>query len=342
MRPFDVMIGLALAGLATDAAAQTSPSFDCSKATTAIEKTICADKDAAAADRAMADAYRRLLESLGNPAARTHLQRDQMAWLTDRQRICGSPSGAAGGRTMPLCLTELATARAERLAALPAGNAYSFVGERRLVERGRRGGVSYNIAVSYAVFEFADINYAGVNGTIKAWAEKFAADVRPSTQGNAGGPTEIGWFLDSGHVVHAASRDLVTVAAHWLLFTGGAHPNNGRIAWQVALTSGSLLRLDDIFGPASLWPEAATRLVQADLKKQFEERPGNEESLEPAVLRKMVVDARRWIFARDSVKVTFDPYEVGPYAAGPYEVELSYGALAPYIRTDGPLASRAR
>ena len=82
--------------------------------------------------------------------------------------------------------------------------------------------------------------------------------------------------------------------------------------------------------------------MRVDLKKQFEEKPGFEESLEPAALAKLLAEARRWIFTADKVILTFDPYEVGPYAAGPYEVELSYAALAPYIRKDGPLSSRAR
>jgi hypothetical protein len=165
--------------------------------------------------------------------------------------------------------------------------------------------------------------------------------VRPPAQGAAAVP-DIGWFLDSGHAVHVASRELVTIAAHWLVFTGGAHPNNGRAAWQVELTSGRLLRLDDIFDPASAWPDGVTRLVRAELGKQFVERPGFEGSTAPAALRKMVIQSRRWIFAADKVTVTFDPYDVGPYAAGPYEVELSYAALAPYLGKNGPLRDRSR
>src|SRR5262249_36492203 len=127
-----------LLAIASGAEAQTRPSFDCTKATSTIEKAICADKEAADADRARSEAYRRPAESLANPAARAHLLRDQTAWLSDRQRIC--PLHAAQSqtdRTLPTCLRDLATARAEHLSMLPAGNAYPFIGERRLVERGR-------------------------------------------------------------------------------------------------------------------------------------------------------------------------------------------------------------
>ncbi|MCW5746902.1 MAG: DUF3298 domain-containing protein [Alphaproteobacteria bacterium] len=325
--------------MAFGAAAQTGPGFDCAKATTAVEKAICGDAEAAAADRKMADAYARLLASLTLPAARSHLQRDQTAWLSDRQRACAPAREKA--RDVMTCLRELTAARAEHLVGLPGGEDYPFVGERRLIERGRRGGVAYDIAVSYAVFELPGVDFAQPNAAIRDWVDKNAAYARPPTDATGGGP-DIGWYLEGGHDVLVATRGLVTVAAYWSIYSGGAHPNHGRTAWQVDVVRGRLLSLEDLFEPSSGWPDAITALVRADLKKQFEERPGNDEALEPAALRKAVIETRRWIFAKDKVTLTFDPYEVGPYAAGPYEVDLSYAQLARYLRKAGPLAGKAR
>jgi uncharacterized protein YecT (DUF1311 family) len=333
------LLAIALPGVAT---AQAGPSFDCAKAATAVEKAICGDKEASAADRKMAEAYRTLLASLVNPAARAHLQRDQSAWMGDRRRVCAPPRlQVDADRTMPACLRDLALVRAGRLANLPTGDAYPFVGERRLVERGRRGGVPYDITVSYAAFERPDVDGTRVNAAIKGWVDKLAAYARPPAKAEPGTP-DIGYFLEAGHEIHVAARDLVTVAAFWQLYAGGAHPNSGRTAWQVQPTTGRMLGLDDILDRASGWQDGVTRLVRDDLKKQFAERPGFEESLEPAALHKLVAESRRWIFFRDKLTLTFDPYEVGPYASGPYEVELPYAALAPYIRKDGPLGDRAR
>jgi hypothetical protein len=243
---------------------------------------------------------------------------------------------------MATCLTDVMAVRAERLATMPRGDAYPFVGERRLIERGRRGGVTYELSVSYPVFSFLGADSSRANAVIKTWVDEFAADVRPQAQAAPGGSPDIGWFLESGYVVHRAAPDLLTVAAHWLVFTGGAHPNNGRAAWQFEPMTGRPLALGDILDPGSDWPDAVTALVRADMMKQFVERPGFEGSIAPAALHKMVIQPRRWIFAADKVTVTFDPYDVGPYAAGPYEVELSYTALSPYIRKDGPLRTRRR
>jgi uncharacterized protein len=328
--------------LPAEAPAQAGPSFDCSKATSPVEKAICADPGASEADRKMAAAYDRLLQSLTAPQARAHLQRDQVAWLSDRHRVCApAPAEIPEARETAACLRDQADARAEWLALLPGGNDYPYVGERRLLEQGRRGGVPYRITVSYAAFGFHEVDYTRANAAIKAWVDEFAAHARPPAERGPGMPG-IGWFLEAGQFVHVPSRELVTVAAYWTIYAGGAHPNHGRLAWHVELTTGRLLGLDDILDPRSGWREALLPKVRADLKKQFEERPGFEEQLEPAELGKALDEARRWVFTRDNVLLTFDPYEVGPYASGPYEVELSWATLAPYLRKDGPLASRAR
>ena len=42
--------------------------------------------------------------------------------------------------------------------------------------------------------------------------------------------------------------------------------------------------------------------------------------------------------ARGCPKSIFNAYDVGPYAAGPYEVDVSYDKLKPILRPDGPIA----
>jgi hypothetical protein len=40
--------------------------------------------------------------------------------------------------------------------------------------------------------------------------------------------------------------------------------------------------------------------------------------------------------------VTFDPYQVAPYAAGPQYVLVPYSALKDIIKADGPIAGLAK
>jgi hypothetical protein len=48
-------------------------------------------------------------------------------------------------------------------------------------------------------------------------------------------------------------------------------------------------------------------------------------------------------YLTDKALVTsYDPYEIGPYAAGHQETELLFEEIAPWIKKDGPLAPYVR
>lgn len=83
-----------LAFVREDVTVYEQASFDCRKASTAIERGICADRDLAEADRQLGSAYQstlvRAAESRGRLAA------SQRAWLARRDRGC-APLGKPGG-----------------------------------------------------------------------------------------------------------------------------------------------------------------------------------------------------------------------------------------------------
>jgi hypothetical protein len=78
-------------------------------------------------------------------------------------------------------------------------------------------------------------------------------------------------------------------------------------------------------------------IVGADLKKQFVDKPGFDEALEPASLAKLLREPGRYCWHANRLEVIFNAYDVGPYASGPYEVYVSYDRLAPLLRKDGPI-----
>jgi uncharacterized protein YecT (DUF1311 family) len=86
--------------------AKPSPSFDCTKATTATQKTICGDFDLAGLDRSVAKAYQDALQSQGDDGA--GLRKSQTDWLKERD-ACASNAD---------CIYNLEWARVEELAVL--------------------------------------------------------------------------------------------------------------------------------------------------------------------------------------------------------------------------------
>ena len=80
MKRLEVLVILALLPLTTFAA-----SFDCTKASTAGEKAICADPELSKLDEQLAKAYKRALQK----GPRAKVQADQKAWLKERNTNCG-------------------------------------------------------------------------------------------------------------------------------------------------------------------------------------------------------------------------------------------------------------
>lgn len=80
-----VMLGLASGPAQAD---EPIPSFDCKKAATPVEKTICEYAFTSFRDGALGKLYSGLVDSLTD-RAREALRRDQRTWLKARDRACG-------------------------------------------------------------------------------------------------------------------------------------------------------------------------------------------------------------------------------------------------------------
>jgi uncharacterized protein YecT (DUF1311 family) len=64
--------------------------MDCSKATSALDKGICSDRQLKAADEAMSAAYFKLLESITDPEIHASLIDSQRRWIKAREKNLGS------------------------------------------------------------------------------------------------------------------------------------------------------------------------------------------------------------------------------------------------------------
>jgi uncharacterized protein YecT (DUF1311 family) len=69
----------------TDQPAVISPSFDCAKASTAVERLICSNNELAKADVQLAQAYKAALKQTTDKPALKH---EQAAWLKGQRNVC--------------------------------------------------------------------------------------------------------------------------------------------------------------------------------------------------------------------------------------------------------------
>lgn len=313
--------------LAWPAVAQQGPSFDCAKASTDIERAICKDDKLAAADRAMAVAYTTLVAKLEGPA-KEHLVRDQGQWIVDRNRSC-----TAIAYDVTYCLKQRYAARLETLKALADGS-YPFITTQALYRSGKLGKVAWSYDIGYPQFDATTADFSALNAQFAAAARKAAADATPKAAD--GIDREQQWTYEQGFRLSRPSADAILVALSFYGFSGGAHGYGATTCTLVDMQSGKAAGPDAVF--AGQWMDEMVRLVGADLKKQFVRKPGFEDALQPAKLVELLRDPGHYCWRAGKLELVFNQYEVGPYAAGPYTVDIAMATLKPLLRADGPLA----
>ena len=316
---------LALVLLASSALAQ--PSFDCAKASTVVERTVCKSADLAKADREMAALYFALTGKLAG-AAKDHLLKDQVRWNGNRAAACTAE--------LERCLQDKYASRIERLKFLGAGT-YPFISDQAIVRTGKVKLTTYAIDASYPQFDGPGVDFSAVNTEFANGARKGAAASVPDRDI---GDLEQSWGFDLRFVLHRPAPNLVAVEFINYSFTGGAHGNGGTFASLVDLRTGRSVPPASVFASGDDWRRTVAALVLADLKKQFVEKPGFDEAIEPANLAKLPRDPTRWLFKSDGLTIVFNAYDVGPYAAGSYDVEIPYARLRSVLRPEAPLGAR--
>ncbi|HTR86931.1 MAG TPA: lysozyme inhibitor LprI family protein [Reyranella sp.] len=218
--------------LAAPALAQERPSFDCAKATTVVERTICARPELARADRNMAAAYFSLSSQLSGPA-KEHLLKDQGRWLAARSKAC---DGVA--ETMPLCLRQHTEAREANLRALGEG-LYPFVSEQTFIKSGKVGRASYGIDVAWPQFDGNSADFTAVNRGFAEDASKAVDGVMPTPDMGTALTRDQTWTLLQRFELQRPSARAVAVATNSYAYNGGTHGYGGRRPpWSICARAG--------------------------------------------------------------------------------------------------------
>ena len=152
--------------------------------------------------------------------------------------------------------------------------------------------------------------------------------------------------MDVTYDVEYADDDLISVSFLADTYAGGVHPNHNFFTLTYDLRQGRELRLSDLFRPGAKYLEAVAAYATRDLQSRKE--PGGDENLGLAQdvfadgAKPTAENYARWNITRKGLMFTFDPYQVGPYAAGPQTVIIPYAELKEIAKPGGPLARTAK
>jgi hypothetical protein len=113
---------------------------------------------------------------------------------------------------------------------------------------------------------------------------------------------------------------------------GAAHPGTYSITLNYDLAQGRELALGELFLPTSNYLEAIANYCKAELSKQpFFESPFAEGA------NPTPENYRNWNITSNGLMITFDEYQVAPYAAGPQVIQIPIDQLQQVVDPNGPL-----
>ncbi|MFU8827492.1 MAG: RsiV family protein [Brevefilum sp.] len=165
-----------------------------------------------------------------------------------------------------------------------------------------------------------------VNGVITAFLEDI-----PKTDSGQGDLATSTLAVD--YDLALAGDGLVSVYLRFETYIAiSAHPFPSSQALNYSLEQGRFLTLADLFLPEADPLDLLLAWVEPDLVSR-------DLGYTPGVAASVLASRANWNLLPEGLRLNFDVYEVGPYAAGPQYVLIPWGELAPFLDVDGPVAA---
>ncbi len=118
-------------------------------------------------------------------------------------------------------------------------------------------------------------------------------------------------------------------------YTGGAHPNSSAGHVTFDMKTGEELTLDDLLKPG--WRDPLTDLAEAQLRAQYELKEGDALNDKGPLFENAFELNGNWFLSPEGLGFSFDPYEIGPYAAGFIEPVIPYSKLKAWAKPGSAL-----
>ncbi len=151
--------------------------------------------------------------------------------------------------------------------------------------------------------------------------------------------------LDVGYEIRSATDDLISVEfTEGEYSRGAAHPNSTTAVLNYDVKNGKKLALADLFNPNSKYLAVMSVYCMKELKDRSKKDSNlmlSDEMIQTGAGPR-ADNYQAWAITKKGLWITFDPYQVAPYAAGPQYVLVPYSALKEIIKPDGPIASLAK
>jgi uncharacterized protein YecT (DUF1311 family) len=315
--------------------ASVSPAlaFDCSKATTKIEKAICADANLKSADAEMTKVYADLRDA-SSPAERKMLSLSQRRWIDQRENACAY----ADDTELVSCVYKETDERKLILQGAPESG--PGIASQLIPVFLQQIGTPKIYDLDYTLLRFANPQSAGEK-LFNAESKKILDDAPLGPHGQEVIEDHVLARQETFAISYASSA-LLSVADNFYSDDGGAHGNGGVSNFNIDMRSGKEIMASDVFGSEAIKTLTAECRDQILARKQ--ENYGDEKyvaeedpNFQETAIAEHLNNFQRWTISADKAVVTFDSYAIGAYAEGPYECAFDMPELKSLAKPDALL-----
>ena len=316
-------------------------SFDCTKAKTAQEKTICGTPALSAADDQMAAAYKAWLAA-AQPASAAEIRENQLVWLRTRDENC--PAGDASG-PVATCLSNIYKGRIDELQDMVQHiGGVTFVSQAITLTARDTPATAPPAGSTEATpgFGTLEATWPQASSTAPQWAAWNSAVVPAIIQ--AANTDQSASAHDwNGIVQPGVDRSLtVTVEranAQWIsasvddFYDGhGAHPADNSSEFYWMLEARRALKSTDVFLPNSGWDTWMEKQLDSYLQQVLDSNGNDQRQYKPGDLPGIVTNPRDWKLEPNGFSIFFQPYQVACYACTPQPLSIPWSDLKPYLQ----------
>jgi len=309
---------------------QPALAMDCRKAASPIDKAICADPAALAADQELEKAYSGVYSHASETDKKQILQ-SQRSWLKLRINGCLEDK-----KPSIKCLIDMTQSRSLFLQGKPrSGPGTGHDLTPLIIEQ---AGTAKLYEEDIALMKFSAPALPGEK-LFNTEIDKLLKDV-PGFKDSDDTP-DMTYSYDLTLDLTYASPLFLSASAGTYTFEGGAHGNYGKSGINIDIAKGKLLTFADVFEPSAHQKLEDSCLSQ--IKTQRKEKSIDDE-IDPKTLQEMrgtihdtIGRMDGWFFSSKEGTVTFDPYAVGSYAEGSYTCTFPLDVLRPLYKAGSVL-----
>ncbi len=302
--------------------------FDCGKASTPVEKTICGDPALKAKDDALGGLYAEV-KAASTPDERKMLAVAQRAWIAEREDACSNPGDTE-------CVAGKTDERIDQFKVVPEDG--PGTGSKMIPVFSAQTGDAHRYTVAFNMARFAAPASPGEKAFNAAIAEVLAKAPLARNQDSSGDRV---YESDADLTISYASPRFISAANSYWADDGGAHGNGGVENINVDLAHGKVIGVEDVLtedGAAKLRAACREQIIAEKKERNDSDyKPEEDSFLTDDVIAEHIATFSRWSFSAKDATITFDSYAVGSYAEGSYDCTFPLDAVRAAAKPGAPL-----